>query len=463
MVGTALAPVAQMQSLTDRMARFARQEGLFRGVQRLLVAVSGGPDSLATLLCLKEMAPDFSFDVTAAHFDHQLRPDSADDLAFVREFCAARDIPFLSGEGDVREAAGRNRAGIEETARRMRYQFLGFVAGEKRMDAVATGHTRDDQAETVLMRVLRGSGVRGIRGMLPSSDLPGSARRLVRPMLFATRAETEACCTAASLTPRRDPSNDDPAPTRNRLRHEVLPSLASINPAVSEALVRLGGNAREVFAGVERESFSAHPIVRGPVGTIFAIASLRALQGEALVLVLEREAAFARATFETNHTRIANLRSALARGSGSARFGDVVAEVSCGKVRVGPALAWHAAEPRVLNVPGVTVVGDWRVDLKTSELDALAGASLGRVWPASVTGALRGRALQPGDRIRYHGIERKVADLFSAEKVPAWDRGGAFCIAGAAHVHLVFTAGGVFEADSDGGEPWFVRVTSARA
>ena len=450
-----------MNPLFARVERFSRDEGLFRGVRGLLVAVSGGPDSLATLLCLRALQPRHGFTLTVAHFDHMLRPDSRADLDFVRAFCAGLDIPFLSGEGEVGEQAARQRRGIEEVARTMRYQFLGFVAGEKRLDAVVTGHTADDQAETVLMRVLRGSGVRGIRGMLPVSEVPGTAIRLVRPLLCLTHAETEAICTEASVEPRRDPTNDDLQATRSRLRHETLAAMEVVNPAARSALIALAANAREVFAGVERESFLVQPRVRGPIGSIFAAGPLARLQTEALLLVIEREASFARATVEVNRTRLQNLRQALTSGSGQVRFGDVVVEVSRGLVRVGPPAASSAVESRVLNVPGVTVASDWRIEVATGHLPAQAGSTVVRVGSEALKGALRFRSLAPGDRMVHHGMDRKVADLLAGARVPAWDRHAAVAIADAHRVHAILAPEATFEADGRDADPWYLRVSRA--
>ncbi|MGH2608902.1 MAG: tRNA lysidine(34) synthetase TilS, partial [Tepidiformaceae bacterium] len=189
---------------------------MFRGSRKVLAAVSGGPDSVALLLLLLDLRERFGFEVVAVHFDHQLRPNSRRDLEWVRDLCGGLGVPFFSGEGDVALAAAEQGAGIEDAARRMRYGFLAFVAGKEAADTIATGHTADDQVETVLMRIIRGSGVRGIRGMLPVGEVPGGrgAQRLVRPLLELRRADTLAICQAAGVAPLHDPSNDDPRYTR---------------------------------------------------------------------------------------------------------------------------------------------------------------------------------------------------------------------------------------------------------
>ncbi|MBI2765684.1 MAG: tRNA lysidine(34) synthetase TilS [Chloroflexi bacterium] len=446
-----------------KVERFAASEQIFRHTRQVLAAVSGGPDSVALLLLLLRLRQVFGFEVTVAHFDHKLRPQSGDDLAFVRELSARLGVPFLSGEGEVAQVAQRQRAGIEETARKMRYQFLGFIAAEKRMDCVATGHTADDQVETVLMRVLRGSGVRGIRGMLPVTDLPGgSAQRLVRPLLRLTRAETAAVCADAGIEPLRDPSNDELAPLRNRIRHQALPVLEAVNPSVRDSLLGLAASAREAFADIERKSLLAVPRQRGPVGAIYALDALAVLPNEALTLVLEREASFFNLELELNRTRIENLRQVLRAGAGTVAFGDLAVQASCGQVRLGPPLAAEPFDGKVLNIPGVTLAGPWRVEVATSPHPATAGATVAAIDSGAVQGVLRVRVLAPGDRFRYHGIERKVADALANAKLPAWERIGVLVIADAHTVHAALAATTTFEADRPpDADLYSIRVSQA--
>jgi tRNA(Ile)-lysidine synthase len=446
-------------SAAHQVARFATQEKLFRRTKRILAAVSGGPDSVALLLLLLELRGRFGFDVVACHFDHQLRDESAADLARVRELCAFLGVECLSGEGDVRSVARQQRLGIEETARRMRYQFLGFVAGKELADCVATGHTADDQAETVLMRVLRGSGVRGIRGMLPVSPLPESgAQRLIRPLLPLTRAQTRAICDEAGVAVIEDPSNDDPAYLRNRLRHEVLPVLRFVNPSLNDALVGLAASAREVFANVDQHAMSVQPTERGPIGAMFPLAALRELENEALTMVVEREAAFYSLEPEPNRTRLSNLRRVLTAGTGSVAFGGgCVVEASSGRVRVGPPL--EPVEPfpqQLLNVPGVTLAGPWRVTVTTDAVP-LQGAVTLSVPSTGLQGALRVRPLQPGDRIRLGRRDRRVSDVLADRRVPIWERANLVAIADSQRVIALVGAFGAIS-DPAGADPLHVSI-----
>lgn len=445
--------------LLGRVARFARREALFRRAQNIMVAVSGGADSVACLLVLQELRAEFGFELQVVHFDHQLRPESRKDLEFVRDLAAKLDVPFLSGEGDVASVAREQKASIEDTARKMRYQFLAFVAAEKRADRIATGHTADDQAETVLMRVLRGTGVRGIRGMLPAADVPGApAQRLIRPLLPLTRADTEQICRDAGITPLEDSTNTDISILRNRLRQETLPALRAINPSVETALLGLAASAREMFADVERESHAVQPRERGPVGALFDLRPLAQLLNEALTLVIEREASFYQLPVDVNRTRLNNLRTVLEKGTGEVRFGECVVAASVGTVRIGPRIEAEPFEGKVLNVPGITLAGHWRVQVTTSELPPAPGTANAKIETAGQKGALRIRPVAPGDRMRYRGIDRKLSDIFALERVPTWDRAAAVVIADSARVLAVLTTGVTLEADPTENDFLFVRL-----
>jgi tRNA(Ile)-lysidine synthase len=182
---------------------------------RIGVAVSGGPDSLALLLLAAAVRPG---KIEAATVDHRLRPESADEAAMVASLCEQIAIPHavLSAHWTEKPATA-----IQERARRERYRLLGFWAEERRLDALATGHHADDQAETLMMRLVRGAGVGGLAGMRASSRTPGSDLRLIRPLLGWRRAELEQVCRDARVVPAVDPSNEDEHYERVRVRKNL--------------------------------------------------------------------------------------------------------------------------------------------------------------------------------------------------------------------------------------------------
>lgn len=455
MVGAPVPQVvpARTPSPPERVRRFAERERLFRRLEKLVVAVSGGPDSVAALLLLHELGQEAGFEVVAAHFDHKLRPGSTADREFVADLCERLGVPCMTGEGDVPLAAAEMRLGIEETARRLRYQFLAFAAERQGAGAVATGHTAADHVETVLHHLVRGSGVRGMRGMLPSAPLPGMpSLKLIRPLLPLARADTVAVCEAAGIDYRRDETNDELGATRNRIRHVVLPQLREENPALDDAILGLAESARDLFRTVERSADSAQPRDRGPGYVVFELDTLRTLGSEARLLVLERESTFLKAEVDANRTRLRNLDGVLERGTGRVAFGALTVEVSTDLARLS---AGDGDEDEVepfaeqfVNLPGITRAGERVLQAATDPFpdpDPPAAA----VPADRIEGALRLRPLAPGDRMQYRGYRRKVSGILKNARVPAWERGDLIALAGRDDVVAIL---GPNLALADGGE-----------
>ena len=202
----------------------------------VLVGVSGGPDSL----CLMEALRQAGYPVIVAHFNHQLRPDADTEANVLEKSISRKNIPSIFESGDVRTFAESEGLSIEEAARIMRYRFLFEQARLRNVQAVAVGHTADDQVETVLMNFLRGSGLTGLKGMAYRSLLPtfDEGMPLVRPLLDVWREETVVYCAANGLRPYYDPSNDSLNFLRNRVRHLLIPQLETYNPRFREAVWR---------------------------------------------------------------------------------------------------------------------------------------------------------------------------------------------------------------------------------
>lgn len=200
----------------------------------ILAGVSGGPDSLCLLAALHEAG----WRVVAAHFNHMLRPEADEEAAAVEAIARKMGVTFVGGRGDVREHASKEKMSIETAARKLRYGFLFEQAGRNEAQAVAVGHTADDQVETVLMHFVRGTGLNGLKGMEYRSSLFDPDIPLVRPLLDLWRADTEAYCEAHGLQPHYDASNDSLDFLRNRLRHELIPMLETYNPRFREAAQR---------------------------------------------------------------------------------------------------------------------------------------------------------------------------------------------------------------------------------
>ena len=444
---------ARTSSALDRVRRFADHERLFRRLEKIVVAVSGGADSVAALLLLRRLGEEHGFEVVAAHFDHHLRDDSAGDRAFVSDLCEHLAVPCMTGEGDVPLAAAEMRIGIEETARRLRYQFLAFAAERQGAGAVATGHTADDHVETVLHHLLRGSGVRGMRGMLPSAPLPGMpSLQLIRPILPLPRTDTVAVCNAAGIDYREDSTNAELHATRNRIRHVVLPRLREENPGADAAILGLAESAREMFRTVERAVDLVQPRDRAPGSVVFEREALRSLGSEARLLLVEREATFLKAEVDANRTRLHNLDAVLSRGTGRVTFGGVTVEVSAGLARLSGGSEEEVVpfEEQFVNIPGVTRAGERVLQAATDPFPDDPTAPPAAAVPADrIEGALRLRPLAPGDRMQYRGYRRKVGGILKNARVPVWERGDLVALAGLEDVVAVL---GANVAIADGGE-----------
>jgi tRNA(Ile)-lysidine synthase len=223
----------RLPSLVAAVDRALREAGVPPRGGTLVVGLSGGKDSVAltdALACLRRRR---GFRLVAAHLDHGLRPGSADDVGFCAAMCERLDVPFRSGRADVRARSAREKGGLEQAARRERYSYLRRVRDEEKAAAIAIAHTRDDQAETLLLRLLRGAGATGLSGMRPRVG------DLVRPLLAVSREEVLAYLRERGLEWREDPSNADTAHRRNRARHELIPYLEErFNPGIKAALAR---------------------------------------------------------------------------------------------------------------------------------------------------------------------------------------------------------------------------------
>lgn len=226
-------------SLQNRFHKALVQSGCIPAGSRLLVAVSGGADSVALLRLLHGLADALNLSLEAAHFDHALRDTSLDDARFVARLCRDLDVPLAATRRDVAGIARQRKGNLEEVARDLRREFLEAAARERRCDLIVLGHHADDQAETFLMRLMRGAGTAGLAGM---RQVDG---RIVRPLLPFNHQELIAYLTENNFAWREDESNLDHALTRNRIRHQLLPLMASFNPNITGQLAGLCEQLRQ--------------------------------------------------------------------------------------------------------------------------------------------------------------------------------------------------------------------------
>ena len=393
---------------------------MLAGGETVLVAVSGGADSVALLHLLHELAPVWRLTLHVLHVDHGLRPDSAADGRFVRELGERLRVPVAVERVHVGPGS------VEAAARAARYAALEAAAARVGAARIALGHTLDDQAETVLMRVLEGAGVRGL------AAIPPVRGRIIRPLLDIRRAALRDMLAAEGLDWVEDPSNRDPKFLRNRIRHELLPLLAAAySPDVVESLARVARVARETVNALDRTA--TLELDRLAIPDAYALvlprAALGALPAPVAAEVLRQAAARLGSRAPLRAWAHRGLRRVLAETPPRRpfRLGGVSVEVSGDRIRVGARPA-PALTPRVLEVPG-------RVELPESGcvLEARIVPAADYVLPrvtdvvafdaAGVPRRLVIRARRRGDRlVAFGGGERRLKSLLIDAAVPRWDR-----------------------------------------
>jgi tRNA(Ile)-lysidine synthase len=244
-----------LSALLQKVRRTVRRHDLLPPGSVVLVGLSGGSDSVALTLLLLELARYGGFQVAAAaHLNHQIRPTAARDEAFCRGFAARLSLPLITETADVPGYAAAQRLSLEDAARRLRYPFLERAAAQAAATVIAVGHTQDDQAETLLLKLARGAGMTGLGGIYPRRDT------VVRPLLDVSRAELQAFLRERAQPWEDDESNADLANPRNRVRHRVLPALEEASGgAVRPALARAAALIREDGQWLDEEASRRYP------------------------------------------------------------------------------------------------------------------------------------------------------------------------------------------------------------
>ena len=424
-----------MATLPQAVGRHVEAAGLAGA--RLVAAVSGGPDSLALLHALHCLRDSHSLSLSVAHVDHGLRTTSAQDADFVRERAAALGLPCIVIAVDVPRRPDGSFS--EAAARDARYRALTSVAAQTGAAVIATGHTADDQAETVLLHAVRGAGLAGLRAMSILSDAPiddGVGIRLFRPLLALHRTETQAYCRELGLSPLQDETNDDVRIPRNLVRLKVVPLLERLNPQAVAALARLADNAGGALDFMEAALDAEWPAMA--LATDGAVwldrerfrAMHPALQGLA-VRRAHRQARGTIGTLDAVHVEDALRLASGPSGKEAALPGGVRMEVRHGELVFHPPGGRPQLLPfegeRQLSVPGFTSIQDWRVEAEYVPMpESLQSPRFTAHLDAdSLGGQLSMRARRPGDRFQPLGMERgskKLQDYFVDAQVPRQER-----------------------------------------
>ncbi|MGD8604053.1 MAG: tRNA lysidine(34) synthetase TilS [Anaerolineales bacterium] len=430
----------------DRVAAFIQANQLLRTGQSLVAGISGGPDSVCLLDCLVVLG----YRPVPVYIDHGLRPESPQEGRFVSTLAEAYGLGAIVKSVDVKGLVEQLGGSLEERARQARYQLLLQAAHEQGLDTIATAHHADDQIETVLLHFLRGSGLAGLRGMKPSTDLTGwfdspygVGKRLVRPLLGVDSQQILDYLSRRNVDYQIDASNVDLAYRRNRIRHELLPFLQTFNPAIKTNLLRLSNIMAEQSAWVDQlvadhwddvvTSDDAQQWILDPdkLGRLPA-----ALQKELMLAVLSK---LPFAELEPDYDLVqasvdfclGKARSrTLAGGVKLERVGDQVIVAQEGeslRLPQFPQLTSSASQP--LSIPGeVSLAWDWRM---SASLKAISGVDRER-WTSNedpyraafdrdaLPQPLTLRVRRRGDRIQPLGMDGtvKLSDLFINAGIP---------------------------------------------
>lgn len=428
-------PTARIKRLQAQVRRQLLDNAMVPRDGRILVAVSGGPDSTALLVLLARLTAGQRLYLHAAHYDHGLRGRAAAkrEARQVQALADSLGIPLTLGQGDVRAVVRAEKLSTEQAARRERYAFLARTANETGCHAVAMGHTASDQAETVLLHLIRGSGLAGLAGMAPVSPWPfpgNESLRLLRPLLRVSRKETLACCEDAGLTPVEDESNASPRFRRNRVRNEVLPLLAELNPRIEEALVRLADAAADDHAFIQE---SARDLLRRPTPKRGQRLSRRnlseaptSLRRQALRMALGRAAGDLQEFGERHLTALERLVLEGKTGDRLDLPRELTAELRrrnlyLGKATANPTSSVLPAETVTLSVPGFGRFGSMAVSVTSAPPPAGTWAEV----DASAIGTrVEVRRRADGDRFHPLGMQasKKLQDFLVDAHVPRSER-----------------------------------------
>ncbi len=383
--------------MLNKLTAFIRRYGLLQRGDTVICAVSGGADSMALLFALHLLKDKLGIKLRAAHFNHCLRAEESQaDEAFVRQFCHQYDIPLDAG----REEVVSGKKGLEAAAREARYRFLESLDGK-----IATAHTADDNAETVLMHMIRGTGLKGLGGIAPQRG------KLIRPMLQITRQQVLAFLEEYHIPHREDSSNAGDAFLRNRLRHGVIPLLKQENPRLAENMSAMALRLRQDEQALE-ESFDFSQGLQ--VESLQALPQAR--RSRVLASFLEhcgvREP-------EAEHIALAQALVDSRKPSAKARFPGGITLRRC-YGRLQKELPEQALSNVTLNCPGITRIPQLGLLVECIQAEQIENTA--HTFTVCPKGTVLLRSRCAADVMRLPGGSKSLKKLFIDRKIPAGER-----------------------------------------
>ncbi|MCR5438994.1 MAG: tRNA lysidine(34) synthetase TilS [Selenomonas sp.] len=417
--------------MMEKVEKFCQQHGLLPQGAGILVACSGGADSLALLMLLWQLRERYQLRVVAAHYEHGIRgEESQEDAAFVQSFCQKLGIPFRLGSGDVPAYAEAYGLSLETAARKLRYAFLENIRQELSLDFLAVAHHADDQAETVLMRVFRGTGPAGLSAMRPKSGVDG---HILRPLLGVTKQEIRQWCAKMHLTPREDSTNKQLDCTRNLLRLRTIPALQrEYNPELSKALCQLAevAAAESDYIRAQVDDLWKSPLVEEQDGVTLVVEHLAQLP-----LALQRGVVrkfwhcLTGSGSDLGFVQAEDVRRLCLENRTGSRLelpGGWLVRVAYGRLCGQPQASNAPAEklPAVLlQIPGSTVWGRYTCEASwLATLPVSTGPFEYYFSPERLTEPLVIRQREAGDVIQLAGGRKKLKRLLIDDKIPQEER-----------------------------------------
>ncbi len=449
--------------MTDAVLAYIKELDMLPDGGKVLCGVSGGADSMALLLALRELSDKLDIEPVAAHYNHMLRGEESErDELFVRGFCERNGVPAVFGRGDVASEAQRRKMSVEACARDMRYDFFEAAARGAGASFIATAHNSDDNAETVIFNLARGSSLRGLCGIPPVRG------NIIRPLLCVTRAEIEAFLLENGVPWIEDSTNTDARYTRNLIRNEIMPVLRRINPRVSERIFETTSLLRR------DENFLAETALTALKGSAPNEASINlnrlcsiapALRGRVAAMLYVRAGGDARALTGRHIEDILGLCRSISPSARLSLPGGIEAfrrydELCFGQIPASERFSAAKIAPgQGISLPGFEL---WCEKLSVNE-KFIQHEHTFYIKCANIKGAVLIRSREKGDIIRMSGISKQLKKLMIEKKIPARLRDGIPVVCDEEGILAVYGVGASDRARAvDGDEVLAVTIRETR-